>query len=107
MVRLDLLFHLSLDLFEVLRRNPMRTIQIVIDTVLARRTGGEWRFRPDLQNRGRQDMRGGVAEPFDLRHLPALLQRFAILLHKREQLTTKNTKDTKKFVETKPGLVAL
>ena len=48
MVRFDLLFHLRLDLFEIVGRNAVRKIDIVIKTVFHRRPGSELRFRPDL-----------------------------------------------------------
>ena len=77
MVRFDLLLHLRLDLLEILRRNAVRKIDIVIKTVLDRRPGGELRFRPDFQNRRRQDMRGRMTQTFDVGHLRALLWSFA------------------------------
>ena len=48
MVGFDLFFHFRLDLLEILRRNPMRKIDIVIKTILNRRTGSELRFRPNF-----------------------------------------------------------
>ena len=57
MVRFDLLFHLRLDLLEVFGRNAVRQFDVVIESVLDRRPGGELRFRPDFQNRRREDMR--------------------------------------------------
>ena len=61
MVGFDLLFHLCLDLFEILRRNAVRKIDIIIETVLDRRPGGELRLGPYFQNRSRQDVRRGMA----------------------------------------------
>ena len=72
MVRFDLLFHLGLDLFEIVRRNAVRKIDVVIKTVLDRWPGGELCFRPDFQNRRRQDMRGRMPEALEVRHLRAL-----------------------------------
>src|ERR1700676_3363049 len=96
MVRFDLLLHLSLDLFEVLRRNAMRKIDIVIKTILDRRTGGELRFRPDFQYGRGQDVCGRMTQTFDVRHLRAHLWCFAFLSHEKPvKLTTKDTKDTK------------
>src|SRR5947207_10183821 len=48
MVRLDLLLHLSLDFLEILRRNAVRKIDVVIKPVLYWWPGGELRFRPDF-----------------------------------------------------------
>ena len=77
MVRFDLLFHLRLDLLEILRRNAVRKIDIVIKTVLDRRPGGELRFRPDFQDRRGQDVRGRMTQTFDVGHLSAHLGCFA------------------------------
>src|SRR6185437_16076097 len=48
MIGFDLLFHLGLDLLEIFRRNAVRKIDIIIETVLDWRPGGELRFRPDF-----------------------------------------------------------
>ena len=47
MVRFDLVLHFRLDLLEILGRNPVRKIDIVIKAVLDRWSCGELRFRPD------------------------------------------------------------
>src|ERR1051325_3100064 len=96
MVCFDFLLHLRLDLFEVFGRNPVSKIDIVIKTVLDRRAGGELRLRPDFQNGSGQNVRTRMAQTLDVRHLRALLQSFAIFLHWRGQLNTKDKKDTKK-----------
>ena len=49
MIGLDLLLHLRLDLLEILGRNAVRQLDIVIEAVLDRRAGGELRFRPDFR----------------------------------------------------------
>ena len=72
MVRLNLLFHLRLDFLEVLRRNAVRKIDVVIKTVFYRRPGGELRFRPDFQDRRRKDMGSRMTKTFEVRHLLAL-----------------------------------
>src|SRR5438094_6381238 len=47
-------------------------------------------------------MRRGVTEPLQISHRRALFQSFACVIHeKRVKLTTKNTKDTKKFAAAK------
>ena len=81
MVRFDLLLHLRLDLLEILRRNAVREIDIIIKSVLDRRPGRELRFRPDLQNGRRQDMRRRMTKALDVRHLRAHLGSFAFFLH--------------------------
>ena len=81
-VGLDLLLHLRLDLLEILRRDAMRQIHVVIKAVLDRRPGRELRFRPDLQNGGRQNVGGGMPQPLDIGHLGAFFGSFAIVLHR-------------------------
>src|SRR5207253_8776462 len=46
MVRFDLLFHFRLDLLEIIRRNAVRKVKIVIKTVLHGRSRSELGFRP-------------------------------------------------------------
>ena len=81
MVRFDFVFHLGLDLFEIVRRDPVRKIDIVIKTILYRRPGGELRFRPDLQNCRRKYVGRRVTKTFEVGHRSALLWRFAFLNH--------------------------
>jgi len=61
MIRLNFLFHLGLDLFEIIGRNAVRKIYIVIKAVLHRRPCGELRFRPDFQNGRRKYVRRRMA----------------------------------------------
>ena len=49
MVRFDLLLHLRLDLLEIIGRNAVRKIDIVIKTVLDGRPGRELRLRPNFR----------------------------------------------------------
>ena len=48
MVRFDFVFHLGLDLFEIIGRDAVGKIHIVIKAVLHRRARSELRFRPDF-----------------------------------------------------------
>ena len=48
MVRLDFVFHLGLDLFEIIWRDAVRKIHIVIEAVLHRWARSELRVRPDF-----------------------------------------------------------
>ena len=73
MVRFDLLFHLRLDLLEILGRDAVGQFDVVVKAVLDRRTGGELRFRPDLEDGRGQDVRSGVPQALDVGHLRALL----------------------------------
>ena len=63
---------------EILRRDAVRQIHVVIKTVLDRRPGGELRVRPQPQDGGGQHMRGGMADAFQLGHLRAVVQSFAL-----------------------------
>ena len=67
-VRLDLLFHLLLEAGEILRGNAVRKFDVVIKTVLHRRTGGKLRLGPDFQDGRGQHVRGGVADAFEFSH---------------------------------------
>ena len=80
-VRFRLLLHLGFDLREVVGRDAVRQFDVVVEAVLDRRTGGELRFRPDLEDGRGQDVRGGMAQPLDVGHLRALLESFAFVAH--------------------------
>ena len=80
-IRLRFLFHLGFDLREVLGRDAVRQFEIVIEAILDRRPGGKLRLRPDAQDRGRHDVRGGMAQPLEVGHLRALLGSFAFVGH--------------------------
>src|SRR5438552_14075450 len=88
MVGLDLFLHLCLDLLEIVRRDPVRKIEIVIETVFDRRPSGELRFRPDFQDRRREYMRRGVTQPLEVSHLRAHLESFAFVIHKLRDSST-------------------
>src|SRR5437870_2071456 len=57
MIGFDLLPHLGLDFFEILWRNAMGQLDIVIKAVLDRRPGSKLRLGPDAQDRGREHVR--------------------------------------------------
>src|SRR5437879_5253388 len=86
MVCVDLLFHFRLDFLEIVGRDAVGKIDIVIKTVLYRRPGGELRFRPDFQNRRGEYMRRRVTQALDVGHRGALLQIFAFVRHSIERL---------------------
>jgi len=53
-----------------------------------------------------QYVRRGMTEPFDIRHLRALFESFAFLIHERPvKLTSTLTKDTKNLLTTAHGPV--
>ena len=81
-VRLDLLLHLLLDLREILRRDAVRQIDVVIKPILHRRPRGELRLRPDAQDGRRQHVGGGVAQALEVGHLVALFEGFAFVGHR-------------------------
>ena len=78
-------FFISASIFRNLRARCGAKIDIVIETVLDRRAGGELRFRPDLQNGGGQDVRSRVTQPFDVRHLGAHFGCFTFFSHGKAQ----------------------
>src|SRR2546423_13296829 len=81
MVRLDFLFHLCLDLLEIVWRNAVRQFDVVIKAILDWRTCRELRLRPDAQDRGREDMSSGMTQSLQLGHLRAFLRIFAFVRH--------------------------
>jgi hypothetical protein len=100
MVRFRLLLHLGFDLREVFGRDAMREFDIVVEAVLDRRTGGELRLGPDLENGGSEHVRGGMAEALDVRHRGTLLGCFAVVAH-RERI-----RDVSAFVDRTSEAVA-
>ena len=81
LVRLDHPLHFLLDLGKILWRDAMRHFHVVIKAVLNRRSGGELGVGPELGDGGGQDMRAGVAEALQFRHLVAIIQRFSFVIH--------------------------
>ncbi len=77
-VRLGLLFHLGLDFREILGRDAVRQVDVVIEAVLDRRAGGELRFRPKSQDGGGENVRGGMADPLQFRHWRTLVGRRSV-----------------------------
>src|SRR5262245_7674740 len=68
MVGLYFLSHLLLDEPKIFRCDPMWQIDVVVETVLDRRSRGKLGLRPDPQNRCRQHMSTGMAKGFDFSH---------------------------------------
>ena len=73
MVRFGFLFHLGLDLLEIFGRDAVVEFEVVIETVLDRRTRGELRVGPDLEDGRRQHVGSRVPQALDVGHLRALL----------------------------------
>ncbi len=72
MIRLNFLLHLRFDLFEIIGRDAVGEIHVIVKTVFHRRPGGELCLRPDLKNGGGKYMRGRMAETFEIGHRRAL-----------------------------------
>ncbi len=81
MVCFDFEAHLLLDLGEVLRRDAVGQIDVVVEAVFHGGTGGELGFGPDFEDGGGEDVGGGVAEPLQISHLLPLLESFAFFSH--------------------------
>ncbi len=73
MIGFDLFLHLLLDLLEIVRRNPVRELDVVIEPVLDRWSGCELRVGPDFQNRSGQNVSGRMPQTFNIGHLGSLL----------------------------------
>jgi len=61
-IGLDDLLHLILDLFQIIGREGVFAVKIVIEAILDRRTDGQARLREQLFDGVRQDVRRGVAK---------------------------------------------
>ena len=85
MVRFDLFLHFRLDLLKIVRRNPVREIDIIIKAVIDRRSGRELGSWPDLQNCRRQNVRSRMAQALDVAHRCSHLRSFAFLRHNSER----------------------
>ncbi len=98
MVGFDLLFHLLLDLREILGGDAMREVHVVIEAVLDGRAGGELGFGPEAEDSGGHDVGAGVADALQFGHLGAFVEGFAfslfVVVHKKD-LTAKNAENAK------------
>src|SRR4030095_8534960 len=82
-VGLDLLLHLGLDFLEVLRRDAMRTFQIVIKAVLHRWAVGELGVGPQAENRGGHDVSARMPDTLELSHFRAIVERLSFRVGRR------------------------
>src|SRR5579862_5847973 len=73
MVGLDFLPHPLLHFREILGRDAMLQIHVVIKSVFDRRPGGELRVRPQPQNGGGKHVRARMPDALQLRHLRAVV----------------------------------
>ena len=60
------LLHLRLDLLEVIRRDAVLHVEVVVEAVLHRRAVGELGIGPDAQDRGGHDMGTGVTQTINV-----------------------------------------
>ena len=81
MVGLDFLFHLGLDLLKILRRDAVGKLDIVIETVLDGRAGGELGVGPEPENGGGHDMGAGMAQALQVGHFLAVVQCLSFVIH--------------------------
>src|SRR5262249_24435918 len=100
MVGFDLFLHLLLDFREILGRDPVLQIHIVVEPVFNRRTVGELGVGPEPRDGGRHDVGAGMANPLQLAHFLAIIESLAFrwllwLCHKV------NSKYTRRAVETR------
>ena len=68
MVGLDLAFHILLDAGEILRRDAVGELEVVVKSVFHWRTCRELGLGPDFQNCRGKHMGGGVADAFEFSH---------------------------------------
>jgi hypothetical protein len=78
MIRLNLLFHFLFDLWEVVGRNAVWEIDVIIESVLNGWPGGELGFGPEPEDGGRHDVRARVPNALELGHATAVVKAFAI-----------------------------
>ena len=83
MIGLHFDLHLRLDLLEVVRRNAVLQLDIVIKSALDRRPRRELRLRPDAKNRRGQHMGARMAQPFQIGHLRAFFWILSIFRHEK------------------------
>ena len=69
LVLLGDLLHLRLDFLEIVRRDAVLHLEVVIEPVLYRRPVSELRVRPDAEDGGGHHVRGGMAHALEVGHL--------------------------------------
>ena len=84
LVLLGDLLHLRLDFLEIVRRDAVGHVEIIVEAVFNRRAVGELRVRPEAQDGGGHHVGGGVAEPLEVGHLGAFVESLAFGGHVEE-----------------------
>ena len=79
MIGLDLLFHLGLDLLEILGRDAVAEFHVVVKAVLDRRTGSELGVGPEAQDGRGEHVGAGMPDAFQFGQLRAVVGSFAFL----------------------------
>ncbi len=97
-VGLDLFLHLGLDGGEILRRDAVLEFHVVVEAVLDRGPARKLCVGPQAQDGGGHHMGAGVAQPFQLGHLVAVVECFPIVLH-TNYLTTDGRRWTQMFLQ--------
>ncbi len=77
-VGLNLLFHLRLDFLEVLGRDAVRKLHVVVKPILDRRPIGELGLGPQPQDGRGHAVGARVAEALQFGHLRAVIEGFAL-----------------------------
>ncbi len=80
LILLHHLLHLCFDLLEIIRREPMLQIEVIIKPLIRRRPNIQLRLRPNPQNRRGQHMRARMPNARQPIHFPPLLQRLPLHL---------------------------
>ena len=73
-------FHLLLNAFKVLCADAVVQLHVVIKTVIHGRPAGQLGIRPEAANGRSQNVRAGVAQPFQIRHLLAFFKSLSFLV---------------------------
>ena len=73
-------FHLLLNAFKILCADAVVQLHVVIKTVIHGRPAGQLGIRPEAANGRSQNVRAGVAQPFQIRHLLAFFKSLSFLV---------------------------
>ena len=73
MIGFDLFLHLLLDFREILGRDAVRKLDVVIKAVLDRRAGGELGVGPEAQDGGGEHVGAGMPDALQFGHLRAVV----------------------------------
>ena len=80
LILLHHLFHLRFDGCKIIRSDPVLQINIVVESLLRRRSVSELSIRPQLRDRRGENVRGRMPQALQVRHLIPLFERFSLIL---------------------------